>query len=254
MRILLSNDDGIFADGIKALGHALDPLGEIYIVAPDRERSATGHGITVHTPLRPKKVSIDNAHQAWSVDGTPADCVKLGVEALLSNPPDILVSGINWGANLGTDVLYSGTVSAAIEGLINDVPSVAISLAARDQPDYYQSTGFIREIITRIIKYGLPNNCLCNINIPEGIPKGIKVTSLGQRKYENIFQKRTDPRGQPYYWMGGHPKDEDIKNKLAGFPTDIEVVKEGYISVTPIHFDLTDYNSLEQFSHWLRKG
>lgn len=253
MRILLSNDDGIFAGGLKALRDTLAPLGEIYIVAPDRERSATGHGITVHYPLRPREISMDNVKAAWSVDGTPADCVKLGIEALMPAPPDILVSGINWGANLGTDVLYSGTVSAAIEGLISDIPSVAVSLATRNEPDYYQATEFIRDIIGRIIEYGLPRDCLCNINIPEGTPKGVKVTSLGRRKYENIFQKRSDPRGQPYYWMGGQPRDEEPKYKHGDFLTDTEAIKEGYISVTPVHFDLTDYNSLEQFCHLLNK-
>jgi len=247
MRILLSNDDGIFAGGLKALKDTLAPMGEIYIVAPDRERSATGHGITVHSPLRPKPISMDNVKAAWSVDGTPADCVKLGIEALLPAPPDILVSGINWGANLGTDVLYSGTVSAAIEGLINDIPSVAVSLATRKQPDYYRATGYIKEIIEKILEHGLPKDCLCNINIPEGTPKGIMVTSLGRRKYENIFHKRSDPRGQPYYWMGGQPRDEEPKYKCGDFITDTQAIKEGYISVTPVHFDLTDYNSLQEF-------
>lgn len=250
MRILLSNDDGIFAEGLKALKNTLSPLGEIYIVAPDRERSATGHGITMHAPLRPKQISMDNIKAAWAVDGTPADCVKLGIEALLPGPPDILVSGINWGPNLGTDVLYSGTVSAAIEGLINGIPSVAISLATHNEPDFSQATEFIRKIVLKIMKHGLPEDCLCNINIPEGMPKGVKVTSLGRRKYENVFHKRSDPRGQPYYWMGGEPRDEIPQNQCDGFITDIEAIKKGYISVTPIHFDLTDYKSLKKLCQW----
>jgi 5'-nucleotidase len=250
MRILLSNDDGIYAGGLKALKDILSPLGDIYIAAPDRERSATGHGITVHTPLRPRKISMENVIEAWSIDGTPADCVKLGIEALIPETPDILVAGINWGANLGTDVLYSGTVSAAIEGLINDIPSVAVSLATRNEPDYYRAEQFIKEIIMRIYDHGLPKDCLCNINIPEGEPKGIKVTSLGRRKYENIFEKRCDPRGQPYYWMGGRPRDEEPPMGCSDFMTDTRAIKEGYISITPVHFDLTDYNSLQQFCRW----
>ncbi len=250
MRIILSNDDGIHADGLRALKEALSPLGEIYVVAPDRERSACGHGITVHSPLRPQEVAMEDVEQAWSVDGTPADCVKLGIEALIPAPPDILVAGINLGANLGTDVLYSGTVSAAIEGLINGIPSVAVSLATRKDPDYYQAQEFIKDVIKKISDTGLPQDCLCNINIPNQKPKGVLATSLGRRKYENIFHKRSDPKGQPYYWMGGQPRDEKAPSRCKDFITDTEAIKEGYISVTPVHFDLTDYNSLQHFCQW----
>lgn len=252
MRILLSNDDGIFAKGLEALKEMLLPLGEIYIVAPDREQSATGHGITVHSPLRPREVKMRNVRAAWSVDGTPADCVKLGLEALLPAQPDILVAGINPGPNLGTDVLYSGTVSAAIEGLINGIPAVAISVATREEPNYFRSGEFIRMIMESIIKNGLPADCLCNVNLPGEDPKGVVATSLGKRKYENIFHRRTDPRGQPYYWMGGEPRDEEPENGYGEFLTDARAVKQGYISVTPVHFDLTDYTSLRKFSYWFQ--
>lgn len=250
MRILLSNDDGIFAEGLTALKDILFTIGDIYIVAPDKEQSATGHGITVHSPLKPKEIFMEHVKAAWAVDGTPVDCVKLGLEALLPVKPDLLVSGINLGPNLGTDVLYSGTVSAAIEGLIHDIPSVAISLNTRNNPDYKQASNHIKQIIATIIKKGLPEECICNINIPEGIPQGYKVTSLGRRRYYNVFIKRNDPRGRPYFWMGGEPQDEVPDNLIDGFITDTQAVKDGYISITPVHFDLTDYKSLQKLNQY----
>lgn len=253
MRILISNDDGIFAPGLNTLKDALSPLGEIYIVAPEREMSATGHGITVNYPLRPKEFPVDNVHEAWSVDGTPADCVKLGIEALLPAPPDLVVSGINWGPNLGTDVLYSGTVSAAIEGVINKIPSIAVSLAARNDCDFSRAARFARKLAIKVIEHGLPEHCLCNVNIPPGEPVGVQITTLGIRRYQNVFQKRYDPNGRPYYWVAGEPVDEVPKNRYPGFITDIEAINNGYVSVTPIHFDLTDYNSLAKLGRWFEK-
>ncbi|MCF8010066.1 MAG: 5'/3'-nucleotidase SurE [Clostridiales bacterium] len=253
MYILLTNDDGIYAQGLQALKKILSPIGEIYVVAPDRERSATGHGITVHSPIKAQEVSIEGANSAWSVDGTPVDCVKLGLESLMPCIPDLLVSGINWGPNLGTDVLYSGTVSAAIEGVINNIPSIAISLATREDPNFYTSTKHIQKIIQEISNKKLPSDCLCNVNIPNiSTIRGTKITTLCRRKYENVFHKRLDPRGQPYYWMGGEPKDEELSNN-SDFITDACAVKENYISITPVHFDLTDYNSIKLFSTWFEK-
>lgn len=246
MRILLSNDDGIYAPGLKALQENLEGLGEIYIVAPDRERSATGHGITVHRPLRIKEVyDFGSDVRSWAVDGTPADCVKLAIEDLLPGPPDLVVAGINFGPNLGTDVLYSGTVSAAIEGLINGIPALAISLATYCEPDFTWAAYIAYRLVPLVVEKGLPRGTLLNVNVPPGRPRGVKVTRLGNRRYVNIFDKRTDPRGRVYYWMAGDPVDTD-----AEADTDIAAVRDSFISITPIHFDLTDFKAMEEIKKW----
>lgn len=244
MHILVSNDDGIYADGLAGLYLALKDLGEISVVAPEREQSGTGHGITVHFPLRPRKVVLVDGSTGWAVDGTPADCVKLAVEALLTSPPDLVVSGINFGPNLGTDVLYSGTVSAAIEGLINGIPSIAVSLATYHNPDYTPAGNFIRQMVATLIKDGIPAGTMLNVNVPRGEPRGIKVTCLGNRRYVNIFHKRTDPRGREYYWMAGEPQDMTPHQENNLLETDVEAIRANHISITPLHFDLTDYKAL----------
>jgi 5'-nucleotidase len=241
MRILISNDDGIQADGLNELRTSLQDQHKVFVVAPDHERSATGHKITMHRPLRVKECPYPGTDTiGWEVDGTPADCVKLGLEVLLPEPPDLVISGINFGPNLGTDVLYSGTVSAAFEGLINGIPSIAISLATYEYHNFSFSGKIIKEIVS-ILKGGLPPSTLLNINIPPGTPQGIKVTRLGNRRYVNIFDKRIDPRGRVYYWMAGEPYDIDENDP----ETDIWAVNEGYISITPIQFDMTDYGFME---------
>ena len=242
MRILISNDDGIQADGLKELRNSLQDQHKVFIVAPDHERSATGHKITMHRPLRVKECSYPGTDTiGWEVDGTPADCVKLGLEVLLPEPPDLVISGINFGPNLGSDVLYSGTVSAALEGLINGIPSIAISLATHEYHNFSFSGKVIKEVVS-ILRGELPHSTLLNINIPPGTPQGIKVTRLGNRRYVNIFDKRTDPRGRVYYWMAGEPYDVDENDP----ETDIWAVNEGYISITPIQFDMTDYGFMEK--------
>lgn len=249
MRILLSNDDGIEADGLNKLRVALQEQNEIYVVAPDRERSATGHKITVHRPLRVKEWNYPGTTATgWAVDGTPADCVKLGLEALLPGPPDLVISGINFGPNLGTDVLYSGTVSAAVEGTINGIPSMAVSLASHEYRDFSFSGSLIKEIVASL-GGELPPRTLLNINTPPGTPQGIKVTRLGNRRYVNIFDKRVDPRGRVYFWMAGEPFDLDEDDP----ETDVCAVKEGYISITPVQFDLTDYSVLEKLRSTVKK-
>ncbi|MGB9802607.1 5'/3'-nucleotidase SurE [Desulfofundulus sp.] len=244
MIVLLSNDDGIHAPGLKALAESLQELGELYIVAPDRERSATGHGITVHRPLRLEMVNMHGLKaRAWAVDGTPADCVKLAVEDLLPGPPALVVAGINQGPNLGTDVLYSGTVSAAIEGIINGLPALAISLASYGDHDFTRAAEVARKVVGLTIEKGLPRGTLLNINVPVAEPRGVRFTRLGNRRYVNIFHKRTDPRGRIYYWMAGEPLDlEDNGND-----TDVQAIRENFISITPIQLDLTDYRSLSVF-------
>uniref|UniRef100_A0A7C1JM25 5'-nucleotidase SurE n=1 Tax=Ammonifex degensii TaxID=42838 RepID=A0A7C1JM25_9THEO len=247
MRILLTNDDGIFAEGITVLRKALERFGEIYVIAPDRERSAAGHSITVHRPLRVREAGFRSQWvRGWVVDGTPADCVKLGLEALLPEKPDLLISGINLGPNVGTDVLYSGTVSAAIEGIINGVPSVAVSLATHDEPDFTTAVVFVQELLPELARQVLPTGTLLNINIPPGTPRGARVTKLGNIRYVNVIDRRTDPRGRSYFWMAGEPLDLNDNDP----DTDVRAVKEGFISITPVQIDLTDYLFMEKLKRW----
>ena len=257
MDILLTNDDGITAPGILALYRALRGLGRVTVVAPDRERSATGHAITVHEPLQVVEVILNGEEErGWAVSGTPSDCVKLALKALLPKAPDLVVSGINHGPNLGTDVLYSGTVSAAIEGILNGVPAVAFSLATFSKTCFQGAGQVAYDIITQMRAQELPPRTLLNVNIPPvaySQYRGIKVTRLGFREYENIFEERKDPRGNSYYWLGGdivdHGQDAD--------DIDIGAVKKNYVSITPVHFDLTNYNIMTEVKTWdftLREG
>ncbi|QZY56882.1 5'/3'-nucleotidase SurE [Crassaminicella profunda] len=252
MKILITNDDGIFAEGIYKLACALDKIGEVYIVAPDRQRSATGHAITMHEPLRAEKIKFfDKDFHAWAISGTPTDCVKLAIESLISEKIDIVFSGINKGPNLGTDVLYSGTVSAAIEGAILGYPAVAVSLADFKNVNYDVAAEFSCIVAEKILKNPLPPDTLLNVNIPncqkENI-KGVNVTTLGARKYKNSFIERIDPRGQSYYWLGGEVID--AKNNEG---SDIDSIKNNCITVTPIHFDLTKFDLIEQVDKWNMK-
>ncbi len=250
MRILISNDDGIHADGINVLRESLEKLEiikEIYVAAPDRERSAVGHGITMHRPLRVKEIKYPSGKSlGWAVDGTPADCVKLAVEELIPNPPDLVVSGINQGSNLGTDVLYSGTVSAAVEGVVNGFPSVALSLTSFRDHDFTHAADFSARLVARVLTEFLEPGTLINVNIPPGIPQGVRVTRLGYRRYINIFDKRTDPRGRDYYWMAGEPLELDENSP----DTDVLACREGYIAITPIKIDLTSYREIEKLKKW----
>lgn len=247
MAILISNDDGIHAPGLKALAESLQDLDQILVVAPDRERSATGHGITVHRPLRIEAVSLPGVTaQAWAINGTPADCVKLAVDNLLPNPPSLVVAGINQGPNLGTDVLYSGTVSAAIEGIINGFPALAFSLTSYDRCDFSTAAQVARRIVSLVLQEGLPQGTLLNINVPAAKPRGIRITRLGYRRYVNVFHKRTDPRGRIYYWMAGEPLDLEESSDN----TDVQAIRDNCISITPIQLDLTDYKAMAALRHW----
>lgn len=250
MRILLSNDDGIMAPGINALRQTLEKIGEVTVVAPDRPRSATGLGITIHKPLRTEEIKFpDSSSICYAINGTPSDCVKLAIQALMPVKPDIVVSGINQGPNLGTDVLYSGTVSAALEGVINDVPAVAVSLASWESHDFSYAADFTSRIIKVVLEQGLPEETLMNINIPVTAPgqrpPQVSITRLGKRRYENIFEKRQDPRGKTYYWMGG-----EVSDIHADPDTDISAVKRGDVSITPLFFDVTNYKFINQVKNW----
>ncbi|MDH7576374.1 MAG: 5'/3'-nucleotidase SurE [Bacillota bacterium] len=242
MRILLTNDDSIYAEGLAALWSALREIADVTVIAPDRERSASGHGITVDQPLRAERIPFFGSF-AWAVNGTPVDCVKLGVNCLLNDKPDLVVAGINRGPNLGIDVLYSGTVSGALEGIILGIPALAVSVTEYINPNYQDAAFFIRRLVPKVLKTQICTGTLLNINVPS-LPvheiRGIKITKLGARKYLNSFEVRTDPRGRAYYWLGGDVVDLDEDPN-----TDVAAIKQKMISITPIHVDLTNYRALE---------
>jgi len=249
LKILLTNDDGVFSEGMKALAQQMALDNEIVIVAPDRERSATAHAITMHKPLRVKKVNISGINaSAWMVNGTPSDCVKLALEALLDWTPDMVLSGINWGPNLGTDVIYSGTVSAAIEAAISGLPAIAFSVATHRDVLFDHPARIARIICNQVAEQDFPEDTLLNINIPavrEDELKGIYITHLGVRKYKNCFVKRLDPRGREYYWLAG-----EVIEDLEDVGSDVWAVKNNFISITPIQFDLTKYNIIDIIKGW----
>ena len=241
MLILLSNDDGIMAPGLQSLREALLEFAEIVVVAPDRERSAAGHSITVHYPIRVDEFCFtDGMGKGWVVDGTPADSVKLAISALMTTPPDLVIAGINRGSNVGTDVLYSGTVSAAMEGTILGIPSLAVSLSSYDtNADYSVAVDFTKRFCRLLQRGRLNPEMLLNINIPavtKEMIQGILITRLGVRRYVDVFSERKDPRGRTYYWLAGDIVDED-----QAADTDVMALKNNYVSVTPIHYDLTDH-------------
>jgi len=250
LRILLTNDDGIGAAGIAALWHELSKIAEVIVVAPDVERSATSQSITVHSPIRVDNYFFDNPRICgWRIGGTPADCVKIGLEALMKQPPDIVVAGINHGPNLGTDVLYSGTVSAAIEGALHGIPAVAVSLdVGEGKYDFQPAAEFTSKLVQNIVNRSLPPNTLLNVNVPalsSAQFKGVAITKLGVRQYENVFEGRQDPRGRMYYWMGGN-----VMNTENDTDSDIVAIQMSKISVTPIHFDLTNYGIMNLVQSW----
>ncbi len=248
LHILITNDDGIHAEGIKQLVRALERSDRNYritVVAPDRERSAVGHAITMHKPLRAEEVQVndDSKLKGWAVNGTPSDCVKLAVEAILDHKPDLVISGINRGSNLGTDVLYSGTVSAAVEGMIQGISSLAVSLTGKgEETDFIYAARFICSLVPLLEQSGLDNSTLLNINVPVDTAsiKGFRVTSLGSRRYCNTFEQRTDPRGMHYYWMAGEVVDDDPESG----DSDTRAIRDQYVSLTPIHFQLTDRQAM----------
>ena len=246
MRILVSNDDGIFSPGIKALGLAMRALGEVYVVAPDVEQSAVGHGITVRRPLRFKHTQSAGFGEipAYRVDGTPADCVVLGVHLL--GRPDLMVSGINIGVNLGLDLTHSGTVAAALEGTSLGIPSIAFSLdTSGEELDFTEAALWAQRLARLVAEKGLPRGIFLNVNFPAGTPKGVLVTRLSTHHWEDTVVERLDPEGRPYYWIAGTPVGEEEEG------TDLWAVRRGYISVTPVSLDFTALDFLPEVAHWV---
>jgi 5'-nucleotidase len=243
-RILLCNDDGIHASGISVLHDAVASCGDLRVIAPDVERSAAGHAITLADPIKSMPVEKDGVFFGDAIGGTPADCIKLAVCALMKEtPPDLVLSGINLGSNTGISVIYSGTVSAATESVVLGIPGIAFSLCTYTDPEWEAAGRIAREITQEIIGKPLPPGILLNVNIPN-LPydqlKGIKITRMGRSRFIEKFHKRLDPRGRTYYWLDGalevHDQGDDI---------DIHAVGDGYVSVTPIQLDLTAYDHLQ---------
>jgi 5''/3''-nucleotidase SurE len=245
MHILISNDDGYLAQGINTLAAALAQHVEVSVVAPDRNRSAASNSLTLDMPLR--ATECDNGFVR--VDGTPTDCVHLAITGLLTQEPDMVFAGINHGANLGDDVLYSGTVAAATEGRFLGLPAVAISLAGSDPKHFDTAAHVAVTLLQRIRRYPLPDDTLLNVNVPD-VPlaqlKGYKSTRLGQRHKAEAVIRASDPRGQTIYWVGPPGSEQD-----AGPGTDFDAIREGYVSITPLQLDLTRYDRLQGLSDWL---
>ena len=252
MKFLATNDDGILAHGLECLVAAAEPLGEVTVVAPDREQSATSHSLTLHHPLRPVK----RGDRRWQVDGTPTDCVMLALEALMSDKPDWVLSGINHGQNMGEDVLYSGTVAAAMEGLSLGIPAIAVSFAGgdlrADVTRLREQVATLTRVLEHIVRLpSFPANTLLNINLPPiagGAVKGIRLTRLGRRVYSQSVTPLKDPWGRQIYWIGGG----DIS--WSGEPdSDFRAIQEGYVSITPLHLDLTHHSLLQDARTWWKE-
>lgn len=238
MRILITNDDGIHADGLHALWRALNAAGhDVFVCVPDRQRSACGHGITMHEPLRAKEVQTSDG-LAWACSGLPADCVPLAILQLMKTMPELVISGINLGPNLGDDVHYSGTVAGAMEGLLNGIPSMAISLTDYDNPQWESAAQFAAQFAPQLAKLELPPDTFVNVNVPNVPPeeiRGVKITTQGSRRYKGDIVCYEAPHIGVYYWRGGEVIDRPDSGE-----SDISAVKENYIAVTPLHVDLSN--------------
>jgi 5'-nucleotidase len=247
VRILLTNDDGIEAVGLRELEAGLAGLGELFVVAPDREQSASSHALTLQRPLR-----IDRrGENRYAVDGTPTDCVFLGVNQVLREKrPDLVISGINRGGNLGDDLTYSGTVAAAFEATLLGIPALAVSLEIAREHHFATAAGVAARIAQQVLKVGMPPDTLFNINVPD-LPraelKGLRITRQGKRTYSDEVRENVDPRGRHYYWIGG-----EVLPDTAAAGTDSAAVRAGFVSLTPVHLDLTNYRVMEPLKSWER--
>lgn len=255
LKLLLTNDDGIFALGIRTLANTLAQAGhQVTVVCPDRERSATGHGLTIHQPIRAEIIDgiFHPQVTAWSCSGTPSDCVKFALSAVLSERPDFVLSGINHGSNLGTDILYSGTVSAAMEGIIEGIPSIAVSLTSFTDKNFQPAADFVHSLLIKLTNHPLPEATLLNINVPASASEaiaGVKITRQGLRRYVENFEKRIDPRGKSYYWLAGEVVEEIEQPEHIHLdphiPTDVQAIRDNYITITPLQYNLTDVMGFE---------
>lgn len=244
MKILITNDDGVASPGLRALATAMKTLGDVWVVAPDRERTAAGHALTLHKPLRVNRVE----KQVFTINGTPSDCVNLAVKKLLRTPPALVVSGINMGVNLGDDVTYSGTVSAALEGTMLGVPSIAVSQDGRRAFRFKVAAAYAVRVARLVLGYGLPEETLLNVNVPDrpfASIAGVKITSLSRRRFEDPIVEKVDPHGRKYYWIAGTRVSWDRRKD-----SDHEAVRRGMVSITPLHLDITHYAVLEQLRSW----
>lgn len=248
MKILVSNDDGIESKGIEALVKSLSEIADVTVVAPAKEQSAVGHAITMQIPLRILKTYKDGEFFGYAVNGTPADCVKIGVRNIMDEKPDLMISGINHGSNTAINIIYSGTVSAAREAAIMDIPSIAISVTNHEVNDFAFAAKVAKLLALDISGKDLPLGTLLNVNVPD-VPEdkiaGILLTRQGKSKWDDIYEQRVDPSGRDYYWLKGNllEVDNDIE-------TDQAAIKNKFVSVSPIHFDLTDYDTFEKMKSW----
>ena len=248
MKILVTNDDGIYSSGIAALADALKEIAEVIVVAPNEEQSAVGHGITMKYPLRVTEYYKDGSFFGYAVEGTPADCVKIGIRNIMGVSPDLVISGINHGSNTAINIIYSGTVSAAREAAIMDVPAIAISVTNHEAKDFRYAGKIAKMLALKVKTHGLPNGTLLNVNVPnfpEEEIAGILVTEQSKAKWDDIYEKRTDPFGKDYYWLTGKLVEVDDEQQ-----SDQLAIKNKFVSVTPIHFDLTDYDTFKKMKNW----
>jgi 5'/3'-nucleotidase len=244
MHILVTNDDGIHSPGLTALAKALSAVGDVWVVAPDRERTAVAHAVTLHKPLRVQQMGT----RIYAVNGTPVDCVNLAILKFMPKPPALVVSGINKGVNLGDDVMYSGTVSAAVEGTILGIPSMAVSQEGQERFRFEVGAHYAVRIARLVLARGLPDETLVNVNVPDrplSSVRGVRVTCLSRRRFANPIIEKVDPRGRSYYWIAG-TRVSWSRSKDA----DHEALEEGLVSLTPIHLDTTHYGALDQFRLW----
>jgi len=247
-RILLTNDDGIYSKGIYALWEAMNEIGDVTVLAPNTEKSAVGHAVTISDPIRIESCSRHGNFKGYAVNGTPADCVKIAIGSFLDKEPNIVVSGINAGSNMGTNILYSGTVSAAAEGTMLGVPSIAFSLNTFNANNYELSKEVAIKMTKNVLNNGLPKGTLLNVNIPKceiSECNGYKITSQGDEYFLDDLEKREDPRGRIYYWMSGKIVNNDTSNEQDGY-----AISNNLVSVTPIQYNLTDHKFIDELKNW----
>ena len=250
--ILVTNDDGINAPGIRMLVQIMHEIGEVFVVAPDRPQSGMGHAITINSTLRIQKVKPDGEHVEYSCSGTPVDCVKMAINKLLTRKPDLIVSGINHGSNSSINVIYSGTMSAAVEGAIEDIPSIGFSLCSYSiDADFSSTKSFVKTIAEKVLEEGLPSGVCLNVNFPEvkkDFIAGIKVCRQAKAMWIEELEERHDPSGKPYYWLTGY-----FKNQEHAEDTDEWALKNNYISIVPVHIDFTAHHAIEKIKSWKLK-